>query len=322
MTPSRSTQAPTAFVLDDAYLAHDTGPAHPERPDRLRAIAQALAAAGLDRTRILRLDPRPATTAELTLVHAPGYVALVERECRTPMPRQLSTGDTVIGPGTDRIARLAAGGVLEACDAVLGGRARNAFCAVRPPGHHALPDAGMGFCVFDNVAVAARWLQRERGLARVLVADFDYHHGNGTEDAFYADPSVFVFSCHDRWAYPGTGLPERRGVGAGEGFNLNVHMPPGADDALLLRVHERDLVPVARRFRPDFLLVSAGFDGHVKDPLGNLAYTEEGFARVARLLKELAGELCGGRAVAVLEGGYDLDALGASVVAFVEEWSR
>jgi acetoin utilization deacetylase AcuC-like enzyme len=315
--------SPTAFVLEEDYLAHDTGPLHPETPDRLLAVARAVAAAGFE-DRLLPLAAREAATAELTLVHDPRYVALVERECRAAAdgePFQLSTGDTVLGAGSERIARLAAGGVLAACDEVLAGRARNAFCAVRPPGHHAMPDAGMGFCVYDNVAIAARWLQRQRGLERILVADFDYHHGNGTEDAFYADPSVFVFNCHDRWGYPRTGLPERRGVGAGEGFNLNVHMPPRADDALLLEVHERSLVPAARRFRPDFLLVSAGFDGHRDDPLGNLGYTEEGFARVGALLRDLAGELCGGRAVAVLEGGYNLDALGASVVAFLDAMS-
>lgn len=311
----------TAFVFEERYLRHDTGPGHPERPERLQAVADAMAAAAFG-PRVAAVPARAATAEELVRVHAPAYVALVEREGRTGHPVQLSTGDTVIGPGSEEIARLAAGGVLAACDAVVAGAARNAFCAVRPPGHHALPDAGMGFCVYNNVAVAARYLQRRHGLPRVLVADFDYHHGNGTEEAFYADPTVFTFSCHDRWAYPRTGLAERRGVGPGEGFNLNVPLPEGATDDDLLRALEGSLAGAARAFRPDFLLVCAGFDGHRRDPLGNLAISEEGFAAAARLLRHLAEELCGGRAVATLEGGYDLDALGASVVAFVDEWSR
>lgn len=311
----------TGVVLDERYLRHDTGPDHPERPARLQAVADALAAAAFG-SRVDALPARAATAEELAGVHAPSYVALVEREGRTGRPVPLSTGDTVIGPGSEAIARLAAGGVLAACDAVVVGRVSNAFCAVRPPGHHAVPDAGMGFCVYNNVAVAARYLQRRHRLARVLIADFDYHHGNGTEEAFYADPTVLTFSCHDRWAYPRTGLAERRGAGAGEGFNLNVPLPEGATDDDLLRALEGPLASAARAFRPDFLLVCAGFDGHRRDPLGNLAFSEEGFAAAARLLRHLAEELCGGRAVATLEGGYDLDALGASVVAFVDEWSR
>ncbi len=313
--------AATAFVLDDAFLRHDTGPGHPEHAGRIAAVSAAVAAAGLG-PRVAPLAAREATDEDLALVHDPRYVALVARECRAEGPTPLSTGDTVVGPHTERAARLAAGGTLAACDAVLAGAARNAFCATRPPGHHALPEAGMGFCVFNNVALAARHLQRRHGLARVLIADFDYHHGNGTEEAFYGDPSVFVFSCHDARGYPGTGLAERRGAGAGLGCNLNVPLPRGATDDDLLRAHAEALLPVARAFGPDFLLVSAGFDGHRRDPLGCFAFSDDGFAAVARLLRGLADELCGGRAVAALEGGYDLDALAAGVVAFLDEWSR
>jgi acetoin utilization deacetylase AcuC-like enzyme len=272
--------------------------------------------------RLVPIPAREATRDELALLHAPSYIDLVARECRTPRPALLSTGDTVIGPGSDAIARLAVGGVLAACDVVLAGGVARAFCAVRPPGHHALTSRGMGFCIFNNIAVAARYLQARHGLERILIVDFDYHHGNGTEAAFYDDGSILYFSCHDRYGYPGTGAPERRGEGAGLGLNINVPLPPGANDGVVLRVH-RDLVaPAARAFRPDFVLVSAGFDGHAADPLGNLAFTSDGFGRLGRFLADLADEQCNGRAVAVLEGGYDLQALGESAAAFCAAWMR
>ncbi len=317
-----SATSPLAIVQDEAYLRHDAGPFHPERPDRLRAVAAALAACA-PADRVIALPPREAGSEDLHLLHPPAYVDLVVRECAAASaPVHLSTGDTVIGRESERIARLAVGGVLAACDAIMAGKAARAFCAVRPPGHHALPARGMGFCVYNSLALGARHLQTRHRVERVLIADFDYHHGNGTEAAFYEDGSVFVFSCHDLFAYPGTGHPGRQGEGSGAGRNLNVPLPPGSGDEAMLQALERQLTPAARAFGPEFLLVSAGFDGHRSDPLGAFTCTEEGYGDAARLLRELADDLCGGRALALLEGGYDLEALGASVGAFCAEWSR
>jgi len=210
----------------------------------------------------------------------------------------------------------AAGGVLNAIDAVLAKRARNAFCAVRPPGHHATPTRGMGFCIFNNVAIAARYLQKH-GAPRVLIVDWDYHHGNGTQDAFYNDDSVFIFDTHHYGAYPGTGSPTETGAGKAVGTKVNVAMTPGSGDAQFLDVFQKRLVPAARQFKPDFILISAGFDGMRNDILGQFDITPDGYAAMTRIVVDLANELCQGRIVSVLEGGYRLDGLSESVVAHV-----
>jgi acetoin utilization deacetylase AcuC-like enzyme len=308
----------TGLVFDDVYLGHlagDTG--HPERPERLLAIRDALEKAG-QLKRLQAISPRRITDQELTLVHKPSYVALVRRELSNLQgPRELSTGDTLATPGSLRAAEFAAGGVLNAVDAVMAGKVKNAFAAVRPPGHHATPDRGMGFCIFNNVAIAARYLQKKHGIKRVLIVDWDYHHGNGTQDIFYNDGSVFYFSTHHYGAYPGTGSAAETGAGAGAGKILNVPMPPGAGDAQFLQVFEQKLVPAARSFKPDFILVSAGFDSMRNDVLGQFDITPQGFAAMTRVVVKLADELSRGRLVSVLEGGYRLDGLGESVLAHV-----
>ncbi len=309
----------TGLVFDEVYRRHLVGDAsHPERPERLTAVLGGLEKAGLLNA-LTRIPARPATDDELALAHDRSYVELVKRElANVEGVKQLSTGDTDVTRESLAAARAAAGGVLNAADAVASGRMKNAFCAVRPPGHHATRNRGMGFCIFNNVAIAARYLQKVHGIRRVLIVDFDYHHGNGTQDIFYDDDSVFYFSTHHYGAYPGTGSAAETGTGKGLGTTLNVPLPPGASDAQILAAFEQQLVPAARRFKPDFILVSAGFDGMRNDLLGQFDITPQGYAAITRVIVRLADELCQGRIVSVLEGGYRLDGLAESVAAHVK----
>ncbi len=310
----------TGLLFDDIYLQHLSGDTtgHPERPERLLALRDGLERAGVLKS-LYRIPARRVTDRELEFVHKPSYVALVRRELSNVRGfRELSTGDTLVSADSLRAAEFAAGGVLNAVDAVVSGKIRNAFAAVRPPGHHATPDRGMGFCIFNNVAIAARYLQRKHGIGRVLIVDWDYHHGNGTQDIFYEDGSVFYFSTHHYGAYPGTGSAAETGRGAGAGKILNVPMPPGAGDAQFLQVFETQLVPAARKFKPDFILVSAGFDSMRNDVLGQFDITPQGFAAMTRVVVKLADEFSHGRLVSVFEGGYRLDGLAESVTAHVK----
>ena len=310
---------PTGFLFDDLYLRHNAGnTGHPERPERLTAVLSGLDKAGLAKD-LVRVPARPATDAELALVHDRAYIELVKRElANVTGVRTLSTGDTDVTRESLAAARAAAGGVLNAVDSVMTGRLKNAFCAVRPPGHHATRSRGMGFCIFNNVAIAARYLQKVHGIRRVLIVDFDYHHGNGTQDIFYEDDSVSYFSTHHYGAYPGTGSAAETGAGKGAGTTLNVPLPPGASDADILAAFEQKLAPAARRFKPDFILVSAGFDGMRNDLLGQFDITPQGYAAITRVIVKLADELCQGRVISVLEGGYRLDGLAESVAAHVK----
>ena len=286
-------------------------------------IHTALERDGLLRTQVpgtlVPIDARRVTDDELKLVHTPSYIALVRRELSNVQGvTELSTGDTVATAGTLQAAEFAAGGVLNAVDAVMEGRVSNAFVAARPPGHHATPGRGMGFCVFNSVAVAARYLQKVHGVRRVLIVDWDYHHGNGTQDTFYDDDSVFYFSTHHYGAYPGSGSPGETGSGRGVGTNLNVPLPVGASDAQILEAFETQLVPAARAFRPDFILISAGFDAMRNDLLGRFDVTPEGFAAITRVVVQLAAESAQGRIVSMLEGGYRLDGLAENVLGHVK----
>ncbi len=239
--------APTALVADPVYKEHVTGAGHPERPERYKAVASAIRKAGLESV-VLRVEQRPATEDELALCHRRPYIDLVRREVAAGA-RELSTGDTNVCPRSLDVALRAAGGVLNAVDAVMTGRARTAFCVVRPPGHHARPDQGMGFCLFNNVAIAARYAQRRHGVERVLIADWDVHHGNGTQDIFYTDGSVFFFSTHQHPWYPGTGRPEETGAGAGKGTTLNCPFPAGSGAAEIVGAFRQKLLPAAQAFR-------------------------------------------------------------------------
>ena len=309
LQPSPATA--TAFVYDPIYFKHLPGPGHPERPERLQAIVEHLEQTGLA-AQGLSLHPKPDISEWIAAVHTEEYIRHVERLCADGA-KDLDTGDTAICPDTYRVACAAVGGVLAAVDAVMDGRARNAFCAVRPPGHHATPSRGMGFCVFNNVAIAARYVQKRHGANRVLIVDWDVHHGNGTQEIFYHDPTVLYFSIHQYPFYPGTGSAKERGEGPGEGTTINVPLPAHTSEEEIIHVYSETLVPAAMQFKPDFVLISAGFDAHRDDLLGSLEMTEDGFATLTRIVKEIAEQCCRGRIVSVLEGGYTLDALSRSV---------
>lgn len=303
--------ATTGFVYHPDYLKHDMGAGHPESPERLRAIVARMEQSGLMK-RLTTIEPAPADDDWITQVHSPAYVAALR--ARAPADGRVRLdADTSMSPGSLPAAYLAAGGVLAAADAIMAGRVDNAFCAVRPPGHHAEHNRAMGFCFFNNVAIAARYFQRKHGLARVLIVDWDVHHGNGTQHAFEDDPAVLFFSTHQYPHYPGTGRATERGRGQGEGMTINVPMEAGEGDEEYRAVFQKVLVPAADAFRPDVVIISAGFDAHRDDPLAGMGLTEDGYAELTRIVAGIARRHSQGRLLSALEGGYHLRALSASV---------
>jgi acetoin utilization deacetylase AcuC-like enzyme len=301
----------TGLVYDPIYLEHDTGD-HVENPRRLVDAMSYLKETGI-KERLISLPARPASLEELEMIHAPEYVSYVKSKAE--MGGGWLDPDTVMSPKSYEAALYAAGGVLVAVEAVIKGKVDNAFALVRPPGHHAVRDRAMGFCIFNNVAIAGEFALSKFNLNRVLIADFDVHHGNGTQDAFYADPKVLYFSTHQYPFYPGTGWMDEIGTGAGEGTTVNFPMAAGWGDEEYLRAFNEVLVPVSRRFQPELILVSAGFDPHWADHLATMEVTITGFAQMATILKELAAELCQGRLVFTLEGGYNLRVVASSIKA-------
>lgn len=310
----------TGLLLDLDLMRHDTGRNHPEQAQRLAAIDKGLREAGIpERTTPLAL--RPATHAELRRVHGDRYLHRVEEEAELGHD-QLSTGDTAICEVSPEVAKLAAGGVLAALEAVVKRTVDNAFCAVRPPGHHASPNRGMGFCLYNNVAVAARHAQEALGLERVVILDWDVHHGNGTQDAFYEDGSVFFVSTHQHPWYPGTGLYEETGKGAGEGTTLNLPLRAGTAMHELSSALDQVAWAKLRDFRPDLVIISAGFDSRIGDPLGDFRLNDADFQELTRRCQALADEFAEGRLLSVLEGGYSLTGLAQGVTAHVEALLR
>ena len=268
-------------------------------------------------TRMKRLPSGRADAETLRLCHGGSYVRLVEREV-TAGYRILSTGDTHVGPRSLEAALAAAGAVCAAVDAVVSGEVGQAFCALRPPGHHARPNHGMGFCIFNNVALGARHAIRRHGLARVMIADWDVHHGNGTQDIFYEDPDVLFFSTHQSPWYPGTGMEAETGAGAGRGTTINCPFPAHSDRDQILGAFRERLLPAAEAFRPELVMVSAGFDSRLGDPLGRFRLLDDDFREMTMLLREVADRHAGGRLVSALEGGYSLEGLAAGVQSHVE----
>jgi len=310
--PGAPSTADTLVLTDPKFLDHDPGPGHVESPARLDAIMGELGRAPIDGVRIEM--PRAATDAEIEAVHSPAYRAQLARlagEYAELDP------DTAVSPGSWEAATLAAGAAVGAVEAVMQGRAANAFALVRPPGHHARPAKAMGFCLLNNAAVAAE-AARRAGAARVLIVDWDVHHGNGTQEIFAAREDVLYMSVHQFPFYPGTGAAEEIGVGAGKGATVNCPLPAGQDDADYGAVFHDLFLPVGRAFAPELIIVSAGYDAHARDPLAEMNVTERGFAAMTSALAELAERTCGGKLALLLEGGYDLAALAASVRGSLE----
>jgi len=304
----------TGFAYHPDYVNHDTGPGHPERPDRVCAALQALQASELW-PKLYQIEPTCATVEQLSYVHTSDYITHVQQCCEQETNLDY---DTPVAKETFDIARLSTGGVLRAADAVMEGTIRNAFALVRPPGHHATPIRSMGFCLFNNVAIAARYLQHNYGIDKVAVVDWDVHHGNGTQDILYADPSIFFFSIHQSPLYPGTGAANETGSGDGIGTTLNVPMSAGNDADAYIEVFETTLRPALLNFAPEFVIISAGFDAHHLDPLAAINLTADGFARLTDIVVEISAETADGKIISALEGGYSLRALSESVVAHVE----
>jgi len=307
----------TGIVKDRRYFDHNMGAGHVESPDRLRAI-YALIEEGLSFP-VESVEPRPASKKEIECVHAPEYVDFISRTAGRPYVRL--DPDTSTTAESYETALLAAGGALEAADKIMDGKIRNGFALVRPPGHHAEYNQAKGFCLFNNIAIAAEHLLRNRGLAKVLIADWDLHHGNGTQNAFYLRNDVLFFSTHQFPHYPGSGHWDEVGAEAGEGFTVNVPLAAGKGDGDYLFIYRNVLGPIAAAYRPDFILVSAGFDIYGGDPLGGMEITKEGFGALAAELKAMADKLCRGRILFVLEGGYSLTGLAEGVESVLSQLS-
>ena len=301
----------TSIIYHPDYLKHDTG-SHPERKERLLSILAHLKETGMIEQLEL-MEPGHAQLNEIQYIHTPGYIEKARRSSELEIPLDL---DTILCKESFNVALLAAGGAITAVDAVLD-NVDSSFALVRPPGHHAEPDRGMGFCIFNNVAIASRHAQK-RGRERVLIVDWDVHHGNGTQEAFYDDPTVLYFSTHQYPHYPGTGWLDEVGSGEGKGYNINVPLPAGTDDAGFIAAFEEILVPAALEFKPDLVLISAGLDAGTGDGLAQMRMSVNGFAILASIVKSIAKKTCNGKIAAVLEGGYDLKFLAHSVSAILE----
>ncbi|MDR0476392.1 MAG: histone deacetylase [Desulfobulbaceae bacterium] len=299
----------TGFLYDPRFLLHETGEDHPECPDRLRVIIAAMEQSGL-MEQLVPIKAEKAKQRWIEAVHHIRYMLRFEETCAFGMP-SLDHDENRICYDTYDVAILAVGGILKAVDAVMAGEVDNAFCAVRPPGHHAESDRAMGFCYLNNVAIAARYLQENWKIQRIGIIDFDVHHGNGTQHIFEQDPTVFYYSIHEHpsFAYPGTGRDFDIGIGEGEGFTKNSPVLPGRGDEEYRKRLTEELLPAMSAFQPQFLLLSAGFDAHRQDLMSGVNLSTEGYDYVSRLLIDLGAQLCGGRLVSILEGGYQLDIL-------------
>src|SRR6266568_1551054 len=316
----------TALIYDPIFLEHLTPENHPDRPERLKKVIEVLQALNwLDREGLVQLTPRAATEDELATVHEREYIRKVKAAAHKVAREQDSSGrktrffatDTFVSARSYEAAIKAAGAPLTAIDAILHEEIDNAYCLVRPPGHHAVAESAMGFCLFNNVAVAARYAIDKHGLERVMIIDYDVHHGNATQEMFYDDPRVLYFSIHQAPFYPGTGLSDERGEGAGLGTTINVPLPATTGYETYEPVFRQVMAPAADRFDPELILVSAGFDAHWNDPLAQMNISTAGFARLTEIIIQLAQQLCNGRLVMVQEGGYSLPAMAGCVASCI-----
>lgn len=302
----------TGLLLDTFFCEHDPGDHHPEASGRIEAIQRQLQEDGLIE-KCQEIEQRDVSNDEILLCHTDGYLKTVLREIDGNSFGVLSTGDTNFGPKSLEVARRASGGLLNAVDAVIEGKVENAFCAVRPPGHHATADRGMGFCIFNNAAIAARYAQKKHGVERVAIVDWDVHHGNGTQDIFYEDGSVFYFSTHQHPWYPGSGRYSETGTGKGKNATLNVPLPAGSGMEQIGAAFRNEFTDKMKDFKPDLVVVSAGFDSRQGDPLGQFTLSDQDFVVLTEILADLAGEFAGGNLVSVLEGGYNQSGLAKAV---------
>jgi acetoin utilization deacetylase AcuC-like enzyme len=303
------------IVRDEIFLEHITDDYHPENPNRLKYIYTMLN--GIDKEGITYSSPRVATHDEIALVHDHSYIDSIAAT-DGKMQKRLDP-DTVTSPKSYEAACLAAGGVLQLADMLFAGEIQSGFALVRPPGHHAERNKAMGFCLFNNIAVGARYLEKKYGLKRIVIVDFDLHHGNGTQHSFYEDSSILYFSTHQYPYYPGTGWYNETGEGNGKGYTINIPLSYGMGDDDYEYAFREVLIPITDQYKPEAVLVSAGFDSYYNDPLGGMAETEGGFATMTRILLEIADKYCNGRVLYTLEGGYDLNGLATSVKAVIME---
>lgn len=301
--------ATTGYVFDERYLLHNPGTWHPERPDRLKSIQKRVVLSGLLESLTL-IQPYAAPLSWIEKIHDPEYIQRFRQACAKGW-EIFESADNGICQDSFEVALLAVGGIFAACDAMMQGEVNNAFCAIRPPGHHAEHKHAMGFCFFNNVALGARYLQEKYGLEKIAIIDRDVHHGNGTQHIFEEDPTVFYISLHEdpSMCYPGTGYKAEKGKGAGLGYTLNIPFPARSGDWEYLEAMEEEVVPALDKFRPDCLMISAGFDAHAHDPLAHMRLTREGYLRMGRVLATFAKEYCDSRLISVLEGGYNLEVL-------------
>jgi acetoin utilization deacetylase AcuC-like enzyme len=305
----------TGIVVDARYQDHYTGRNHPERPARIGTLLSLVQ--GYQRPGMKRFEPRPATPEEIALVHDPAHIG---RVAATAEQNYFAfDADTPVSSQSYTTALLATGGLLTLLEATMTREVDNGFALVRPPGHHAERNRAMGFCLFNSAAIGAQYLREKFGLKRVLLMDWDLHHGNGTQHSFYDDPGILYVSTHQYPYYPGTGAAEEAGQGQGEGYTVNLPIPAGWGDVEYQELFQGVVDPICRQFDPEFVLISAGFDAHTRDPLGGMEVSEEGFAAMARLLLRIARDHAQGRCAAILEGGYDLEGLQKSVVRVLDE---
>lgn len=305
----------TGLIYHSDYLKHLTGEGHPESPERLVSIMDRLDKTGLLK-KLTVIEPSPAKEDDILLVHSKRHFDTIKSAWENGY--RALTPDTPISEESFTIAMLAAGGVLSGIDMIMAGDIRNGMALVRPPGHHATPDQPMGFCLFNNIAIGARYLRKKHGIDRVLIVDWDLHHGNGTQEAFYDDPTVLYFSTHQYPHYPGTGSFHETGEGKGKGFTINVPMRAGTPPDEFMKKFRDALYERALGFSPDFILISAGFDAHRSDPLGELLLTEDSYAGITRIVIDIADRCCKERVLSALEGGYNLNALAMSVEAHLK----